>query len=144
MERLAALQAGLTDEDLEGLDSASTVAQKIAVARAASAEPRLMTTTCAPMTRDDSNESQESSIGDLPIELPHLAEEDDLFNLAEAAVVPVTSRNKLFMPKRGRSKSLDGDQETDPALRASYRGRAKPPSLVIAGRAATLDMGKRC
>ncbi len=133
LERLAAIQAGLTDEELEALDSASTAAQKVVVARAASAEPGLSNIA---MTRDDSNESQESSIGDLPIELPHLAEEDELFNLAASALAASTSARRPPVVARGRSKSLDGDQDKNAQMTFS-RG----PPLISAGRAVTVDLG---
>ena len=55
------------DEDLDGLDSASVLKQQD------------LTTT--KIVRGDSGDSNHSSIGDIPIELPHLEEEEDMYHI---------------------------------------------------------------
>ena len=76
------------DEDLDGLDSASVLKQQD------------LTTT--KIVRGDSGDSNHSSIGDIPIELPHLEEEEDMYH------IPLLPRPEGKRPPlRGRSLSLD-------------------------------------
>ena len=85
LEKLASMQP---DEDLDGLDSASVLKQQD------------LTTT--KIVRGDSGDSNHSSIGDIPIELPHLEEEEDMYH------IPLLPRPEGKRPPlRGRSLSLD-------------------------------------
>ena len=84
LEKLASMQP--TDEDLDGLDSASVLKQDQATK----------------IVRGDSGDSNHSSIGDIPIELPHLEEEEDMYH------IPLLPRPEGKRPPlRGRSLSLD-------------------------------------
>lgn len=86
LEKMASLQPHL-DEDLDKLDSASV----------------LQIQASNKIFRVDSGDSNHSSVGDLPIELPHLEEEDDLYNVFKSEKLPEKSR-------LGRSRSLDDMQ----------------------------------
>ena len=101
LEKLASMQP---DEDLDGLDSASVLKQQD------------LTTT--KIVRGDSGDSNHSSIGDIPIELPHLEEEEDMYHIP---LLPRPQRR----PLRGRSLSLDcQDLELRKRVTLSQAGRA--------------------
>ena len=58
--------------------------------------------------RGDSGDSNHSSVGDIPIELPHLEDEDDMYNIhvfnkSKKNLRPVRSS---MIGYRGRSRSL--------------------------------------
>ena len=105
LEKLASMQPSAADEDLDGLDSASVLKQDN-----------------NKIVRGDSGDSNHSSIGDIPIELPHLEEEEDMYN------IPLLPRPEK-RPLRGRSLSLDNQELIIP----------KRIKLREAGRSFTLE-----
>ena len=76
LERMASLQVDLQDEDLERLDSASALHAHPA-ARQVVSQYRGH---CRDLEREESGSSH-GSIADLPIELPHLEDEDEMYKL---------------------------------------------------------------
>ena len=99
------MQPSAADEDLDGLDSASVLKQDN-----------------SKILRGDSGDSNHSSIGDIPIELPHLEEEEDMYH------IPLLPRPEK-RPLRGRSLSLDNQELIIP----------KRIKLREAGRSFTLE-----
>ena len=61
--------------------------------------------------RGDSNDSNHSSVGDIPIELPHLEDDDDmynihLFNKSKKSLAGTLPDRSEMIGHRGRSRSL--------------------------------------
>ena len=135
LERLASMQSHM-DEDLDKLDSASALQMEESSKKNEAAE------SASRIFRGDSGESNQSSVGDIPIELPHLEEEDDMYN------IPIFSSEKicgfpypLKMNKgesRGRSRSLDDEKAMlDKANKPNVK--QKRYSLKEHGKAVTID-----
>ena len=97
--KLASLQCHL-DEDLDKLDSASALHVQQQQNRIANVN-NCNGESASRIFRGDSGDSNLSSVGDIPIELPHLEEEDDMYNIS------VFKTEKSTKPRRGRSRSLD-------------------------------------
>merc|ERR1712008_312736 len=75
LEKLSSIQSMQLDENLDKLDSASVLQVQLAAAAAANMESGQQ------IYRGDSGDSNDSSVGDIPIELPHLEDEDDMYNI---------------------------------------------------------------
>lgn len=95
LEKMASLQAHL-DEDLDKLDSASVLVQDL------QEHSRIF--------RGDSGESNHSSVGDLPIELPHLEEEEDMYNIKVFKAEKKLPEEKPIQKLIRRSRSLDDEE----------------------------------
>lgn len=128
LDKLSALQARLAEEELEGLDSASVLDGDSR--RRIAAQEKLE---AGRFVRGDSGESSES-IGDLPIELPHLEDEDDMYNFNLPQIHDFTG---IRQTARGRSRSLDGVESVH--ANGVTKSKQQRPMIGDTGRAFTCD-----